>query len=392
MAPASSFVALALVLGSGMSASALHTLPVRKIVKEGVVNSDRARMAELAKKAHSKRGSAVPVTNSGITYLASVGIGSPPTQYTLQVDTGSANIWVGFNKTYVKTNTSINTGDDLSLSYGDGTVYGFEYLDEVTLAPGLVIANQSVGVSNNTGNFAINAAVDGIMGIGLTSQTTGSVTSPDGSIPANATVPTVTDNLYAQGKIDAKVVGIQFAPSSGDSEGSLTFGEADTSKYLGSITYTPSNTGSWYISQNITYGNTTILSGSGIVDTGTIMVYMSINEFEGYLQNSGGSYNTTENLISFTPAQYAALKPLNFIIGGGKFTLSANAQIWPRKLNSLIGGEEGEIYSIVSTFGNELPFNFILGYSFLERFYSVFDTTNSRIGFAPTKFTNATTN
>lgn len=35
----------------------------------------------------------------------------------------------------------------------------------------------------------------------------------------------LSDNLYAQGKIDAKVVGIQFAPSSGDSEGSLSFGE-----------------------------------------------------------------------------------------------------------------------------------------------------------------------
>lgn len=110
----------------------------------------------------------------------------------LQVDTGSANIWVGFNKTYVKTNTSIVTGDYLSLSYGDGTVFGYEYLDQITLAQGLVIANQSLGVSNNTGNFAINAPVDGIMGIGLTSQTVGSVTAPDGSIPANATVPTVT--------------------------------------------------------------------------------------------------------------------------------------------------------------------------------------------------------
>lgn len=77
----------------------------------------------------------------------------------------------------------------------------------------------------------------------------------------------------------------------------------DDSKFDGNITYVPSSTGSWYINQDIAYGNTTFLSGSGIVDTGTIMVYMSINEFEGYLTMSGGSYNSSINLISFTPEQ-----------------------------------------------------------------------------------------
>ena len=37
--------------------------------------------------------------------------------------------------------------------------------------------------------------------------------------------------------------------------------------------------------------------------------------------------------------------------------------------------------------GEEAGFDFIDGYVFLERFYSVFDTTNSRVGFATTSFT-----
>jgi cathepsin E len=36
--------------------------------------------------------------------------------------------------------------------------------------------------------------------------------------------------------------------------------------------------------------------------------------------------------------------------------------------------------------------DFINGQTFLERFYSVFDTTNKRVGFATTPFTTATTN
>lgn len=46
----------------------------------------------------------------GVTYTTSVGVGSPATQYTLLIDTGSSNTWVGAGKAYVKTSTSKSTG------------------------------------------------------------------------------------------------------------------------------------------------------------------------------------------------------------------------------------------------------------------------------------------
>ena len=36
--------------------------------------------------------------------------------------------------------------------------------------------------------------------------------------------------------------------------------------------------------------------------------------------------------------------------------------------------------------------DFINGYTFLERFYYVYDSANSQVGFATTSFTTATTN
>jgi len=36
--------------------------------------------------------------------------------------------------------------------------------------------------------------------------------------------------------------------------------------------------------------------------------------------------------------------------------------------------------------------DFIDGFGFLQRFYSVFDTTNAQVGFATTEFTTAETN
>ena len=39
-----------------------------------------------------------------------------------------------------------------------------------------------------------------------------------------------------------------------------------------------------------------------------------------------------------------------------------------------------------------LPFSFVNGFAFLERFYSVYDTTNKRLGLATTSYTTATSN
>jgi cathepsin E len=76
------------------------------------------------------------------------------------------------------------------------------------------------------------------------------------------------------------------------------------------------------------------------------------------------------------------------------FGLTPNGQIWPRALNADIGGVAGTIYLIVGDIGNDSGsgLDFINGQTFLERFYSVFDTANKRVGLASTPFTSATTN
>lgn len=99
-------------------------------------------------------------------------------------------------------------------------------------------------------------------------------------------------------------------------------------------------------------------------------------------------------LLTITSAQFKALKNLNFKVGSQTYSLTPNAQIWPRSLNTFIGGSSSSIYLIVGDLGSNSGqgLDFINGYTFLERFYSVFDTTNKRVGFATTAFTTATTN
>ncbi|OAX40084.1 hypothetical protein K503DRAFT_688276, partial [Rhizopogon vinicolor AM-OR11-026] len=76
------------------------------------------------------------------------------------------------------------------------------------------------------------------------------------------------------------------------------------------------------------------------------------------------------------------------------YALTPNGQIWPRSLNTYIGGTSEYVYLVVNDLGTPSGegLDFINGQTFLERFYAVFDTTNARVGFATTSYTDATTN
>ncbi|KAG0700687.1 aspartic peptidase domain-containing protein [Suillus ampliporus] len=378
------------------------TLPIaRRLNTSGgtvnLVQHDKARVANIKDRSTStldRRAGSIPVINDVFSYGAQVGIGSPATTYNLIVDTGSSNTWIGASTAYVNTSTSVNTGQPVEVSYGSGYFVGTEYTDTVTLGSGLTILKQSIGVASTSEGFA---GFDGILGIGPLDLTEGTLTNEE-----TATIPTVTQNLHSQGTISQIVIGISFEPTTSQTvtNGELTFGGIDATKYTGSLAYTPLTTISpastyWGINESITYGSTTILSATaGIVDTGTTLIYIATDAFDKYQSATGATLDTDTGLLGITLPKYDALKNLDFNIGKTVYSLTPNGQIWPRSLNTYIGGSSSSIYLIVNDIG--LPSgegsDFVNGQTFLERFYSVFDTTNSRIGFATTKYTNATTN
>ena len=125
----------------------------------------------------------------------------------------------------------------------------------------------------------------------------------------------------------------------------------------GSITYTPITSVSpakyyWGIDQSITYGSSgaTILGKTaGILDTGTTLMLIASDAFSRYQNLTGATMDGTTVLLRLTTAQYAKIQSLFFTIGGIKFELTANAQIWPRSLNQYIGGSSNYVYLIVSS-------------------------------------------
>ncbi|KAI0698019.1 family A1 protease [Cytidiella melzeri] len=336
----------------------------------------------------SKRQSiSISATNTAVDFTAAVKIGNPATEYTLLLDSGSSNTFVGINKTYTPTSTSHKTGRTIAVTYGSGSFSGPEYTDKVDLGNGLVIDSHSIAVVEKSTGF--DGTFHGIVGLGPTDLTQGTISG------SSDTIPTVIDSLFAQKTIGAKVVGMFLPPFSTKASGSIDFGGADSSKHTGKLSYAPVTQTDpakdyWGVDQSVQYGSSTILKlTAGIVDSGSTMILLATDAFNAYKQATGAIVDDGTGMLKLPKDQYSTLQPLKFIIGGVEYTLNANAQIWPRSMNTALGGDNDSIYLVVGDLKSESGdgLDFINGYLFMERFYTVFDVTNSRIGFATTEHT-----
>ncbi|OCH85904.1 acid protease [Obba rivulosa] len=384
------------------------TLPlVRRLNLTGqstLVDIDRARIGFFMDgPTRTVRGHAarsvfdVAVTNEAVQYVTSVGVGTPPTAYTLIVDTGSSNTWVGAGKPYVKTTSSHDTGQQVSVTYGSGEFSGEEFTDTVTLGS-LVITNQGIGVASQSEGFD---GVDGILGLGPVDLTLGTL-FPD----TEATIPTVTDNGFTQGSLTDHEVSFSFQPTTEEVNvnGVVTFGGVDSSRFEGPLSFVPITSTSPSsefvgIDQSITYGSagTAILTNTaGIVDTGTTLLWLSSDALKRYKSAVGASNEADPDtgLFTISAASFAQLQSLLFHIGDTTFEFTANAQIWPRSLNTAIGGNANTIYLIATDIGTDTGsgLDFINGMVWLERFFLVYDVGAGEVGLATTTFTDATTN
>ncbi|KAG2070336.1 acid protease [Suillus decipiens] len=359
-----------------------------------LLERDRARVKALSDSTMRRKSLPVnvPLTRIDMNYghFLAVGIGNPPTTYNLILDSASANTWVRASK-YVETGPSFCTGQPVIVNYNSGFFSGTEWLDYVTVGPGLTVILQSIGVGEEeTGlhNY------DGIIGIGPVSLTVGSLrylrTEP---------IPTVTDSLFGQGTISENVLGIFFEPYvSPETTGQITFGGTDPTKYNGNIEYAPTGSSQkfWGVKSRITYGNRVILrSTAGIVDCGSTLITLAPDAYERYQRETSAVYDYVTNLLTIPEDKYGDLHNLDFHIGERTYSLTPNGQIWPRSLNTKINGKEHSIYLVIGNSGvysGSDDDGFTIGYVFMQRFYVAYDATNARVGFATTAYTDATTN
>ena len=289
----------------------------------------------------------------------------------------ASNTWCGADGSCEPSSTGKATGGTVEVDYGSGSFSGKEYTDTVSFG-GLTVTSQSIGAATKSTGFS---GVDGIIGFGPVDLTEDTVSNAN-------TVPTFMDNLLKQGSITTEVLGVSFRPESGsdddDTNGELTLGGTDTSKYSGALTYFPTlKSGSdapyWGISvAKFTYGSTTLESaGSGIVDTGTTLIYIPSSAYSKFLSAAGGTTGSS-GLATFTK------KPTsNFGVtfGSTTYTLTPAQYLVPTAQYADFGLSTGKYYAWINDGGSGTA-DTIIGQKFIEQYYAVFDTTNARIGFA----------
>ncbi|KAG2351848.1 aspartic peptidase domain-containing protein [Suillus spraguei] len=389
------------------------TLPMTRRLKfsnsTNLVQHDEARVAVLRDYSTHGRRYHINLQNSDSIYVVSVGIGNPSTNYHLIVDTSSAVTWVGASTPYMRTSSSFNTGEPIRKGYGPDAFFGTLWTDAVTLLDDFTATRMPIGVLSNPRGFVH----DGILGIGPVGATHGTLPNH----PRDA-LPTITECLYTQHVIQP-LIGIFFRPTAldGNDDGQLSFGQLDPTMYIDNVGFTlivivlfqwyhphPPSSHYWGFDQRITYGAEPILDQTaGILDSGLTFiaiapcVYLESasnkDAYDRYRTATGANLDAATGLLTITLAQYNNLLDLNFHIGEEVYSLKPNAQIWPRSINQAVNGIDGAIYLVVKNLG--IPdggCNFLLGYAFLQRFYTVLDGRFSRIGFAKTRFTDAGTN
>lgn len=155
-----------------------------------------------------------------------------------------------------------------------------------------------------------------------------------GTVAGTPAVPTVTDNLFAQGTIAQDMLGISYAPTTGAAvaNGAIDFGGADTGKCTGAIAYAPVTGAApasnyWGVDQSVAYGSgggaVEILGKtSGIVDTGTTLLLLATSAFEAYTKATGGVEDSATGLLVVTEEQFQKLESLFFTIGEVGFSVS----------------------------------------------------------------------
>ncbi|KAG2352958.1 aspartic peptidase A1 [Suillus spraguei] len=370
-----------------------------------ILRHDEARLATFGEYSmHGRRDDAVnthpkvPLFNADLGntfsgYTVKAAIGDPPTVYNLILDSASAITWIGANIPPIS-GSGEDTNKRVAVNYRYGSFEGIISVDDIYFTDDIAVRGMKFGLTFTPWR---NDA-DGVLGIGPTSSGLGALLdSPE------QTLPTITDRLYQQRTISRPVVGILFQPITANTvnRGELTFGGTNPMMYYHPIGYTDVTTTApssryWGINQKISYGpargrNAIILDyTAGIVDCGTTFLYLAIDAYDRYQDATGGVVNPANGLLQISLDQYNALRDLNFHIGRYIYKLIPNAQIWPRSLNKRIEGGDDEIYLVVQalTTPTGAGYDFINGYVFLQRFYTVFDSGTHKVGFAHNVFTH----
>lgn len=294
------------------------------------------------------------IESQDVGYLATVQIGTPPQNFLILMDSGSADFWVasdqcvgangvdcGKHQTLGATASSsfVASNSPFQVTYGTGAVAGAIIKDDITLA-GLALPAHTFGVAlQETADFSDDSVpFDGLMGLAQ-------------STLSQQKVPTPVEALATAGLIPDAITSYKISRAADNkNDGEITFGALDTTKFdPATLTVLPNvNTqGFWEADMDTVTvdGTDTKLAGrTAILDTGTTLIVAPIPDAEAVHNLITGS--KTDGQGQFTvPCDFKQTVALSF--GGKTFNIDPRDIAIPGKagatdcLSGISGGSFG---------------------------------------------------
>ncbi|KAJ5179783.1 Aspartic-type endopeptidase ctsD [Penicillium capsulatum] len=304
------------------------------------------------------------------SYFSVVQVGSQKKEMWLALDTGAPSTWVFSSSCTDKTCTSHHTFDNkesssyasnsshVKVGYGSGTIGGDLGQDTISIA-GLSVS-LSFGSATSASKAFSSYPIDGILGLGR-------------SHTAGWTIPSFMDAVAQKKLLKNNLVGFSLSRANdGDHDGSVTFGNVDTTKFDGNISYTATNADTWTIPMDDVYvdGKACNLSDkSATIDTGTTYILVPPADAEKVFALIPGSSKSGENYM--IPCNSEAILELSF--SGKKYAITPEDYVGSRSADGCVSTIVSHQHSNENTW--------LVGDVFLKNVYSVFDFDNGQIGF-----------
>ncbi|OKL58785.1 hypothetical protein UA08_05686 [Talaromyces atroroseus] len=370
-------------LGSSANDDSLLTLPLKR--RPTLSRRAYNYPVDMGSPATTPNSVTVDEDGNDFSYFFSMDFGSSNESMWMLFDTGGTNTWVfGTNctveacelhHTFGQDNSTTlkMSGDTFSVGYGSGTVSGLSGTDRVKIAN--FSLELTFGLANNASSDFVNYPMDGILGLGRSNSTT---------IGTSTVMETIAKDHLLQSNIVA--VSLQRAVDN-TTDGELTFGGVDTTKFEGSISYTSTSTSTdrWEIPLDDAVVGGTPLNFTGksaIIDTGTTYIFLPPNDASALHALIPGSTAAGDNFeipcSTNTTVQFT-FSGVSYSVSSQDYVGSATNSSGTTCYSNIIG---------VQTLG---PDDWLLGDTFMKNVYSVFDFDQNRIGFASRNGTAGTT-
>ncbi|CAD6193851.1 unnamed protein product [Caenorhabditis auriculariae] len=350
-------------------------------------------------------------------YIGNITIGTPEQQFTVILDTGSANLWIpditcgtkpgncnqgackgalcqfecpdqaccGAGPNYTdsclqqnkfdasKSSTYVKNGRNFIIEYGTGSAKGFLGQDTVRFGgigqAQLVVPNTVFGQATSLAAFFEGQPLDGILGLAFQTIAVDQVTPP-------------FINAINQNLVDQPLFTV-FLEHEGDANnvpgGVYTYGGIDTTNCGPLIAYQPLSSATYYQFKMSAVKAGSYSSNKGwqvISDTGTSLLGAPQAVATAIGSALGGTWNADYGVY---------IIPCAAQIGSIDLTIGSNVySIQPK--NSIVPLGDGSSNCILTIF----PFNnfgfgpsWILGDPFIRQYCNIYDVGNQQVGFAP---------